>query len=103
MQATVAVQDPILQHDIYSLGVCLLEIGLWQSFISYDAHAMRTTLSRITGIAYDASQGEIKQFLVKSARQRFIDLTRNELYESMGKGYSEVVEMCLTCLDPYNS
>ncbi len=25
-----------MAHDIYSLGVNLLEIGLWQSFISYD-------------------------------------------------------------------
>jgi hypothetical protein len=24
-----------MQHDIYSLGVCLLEIGLWQSFVWY--------------------------------------------------------------------
>jgi hypothetical protein len=24
-----------MQHDIYSLGVVLLEIGLWESFISY--------------------------------------------------------------------
>ncbi|RFN52513.1 hypothetical protein FIE12Z_3274 [Fusarium flagelliforme] len=97
------VKDPILQHDIYSLGVCLLEIGLWQSFISYDAHTMRTTLSHITGIADDASEGEMEQFLTKSSKQRFIDLVRNELCYSMGIEYSEVVEMCLTCLDPYNS
>jgi hypothetical protein len=102
-QYTDAVKVPILQHDIYSLGVCLLEIGLWQSFISYDAHTMRTTLSRITGIADDASQGEVEQFLVKSAKQRFVDLIRNELCDSMGMEYSEIVEMCLTCLDPYNS
>ncbi|KAJ2986369.1 hypothetical protein NUW58_g5063 [Xylaria curta] len=25
-----------MQHDIYSLGACLLEIGLWESFIRYD-------------------------------------------------------------------
>ena len=24
-----------MQHDIYSLGVCLLEIGLWESFVEY--------------------------------------------------------------------
>ncbi|KAH7192672.1 uncharacterized protein B0J16DRAFT_380559 [Fusarium flagelliforme] len=102
-QYTDVVKDPILQHDIYSLGVCLLEIGLWQSFISYDAHTMRTTLSHITGIADDASEGEMEQFLTKSSKQRFIDLVRNELCYSMGIEYSEVVEMCLTCLDPYNS
>ncbi len=25
-----------MQHDIYSLGVVLLEIGLWTSFVEYD-------------------------------------------------------------------
>ena len=25
-----------MQHDIYSLGVCLLEIGLWRSFVYYE-------------------------------------------------------------------
>lgn len=24
-----------MQHDIYSLGVCLLEIGIWESFVKY--------------------------------------------------------------------
>ncbi len=24
-----------MQHDIYSLGVVLLEIGLWTSFVTY--------------------------------------------------------------------
>lgn len=82
---TDAVKDPILQHAIYSLGVCLLEIGLWQSFISYDAHTMRTALSHITGIADDASQGEMEQFLAKSAKQRFIDLARNGLCYSWAR------------------
>lgn len=31
--------DPVdryrMQHDIYSLGVCLLEVGLWESFVEY--------------------------------------------------------------------
>lgn len=25
-----------MQHDIYSLGVCLLEIGMWKSFVIID-------------------------------------------------------------------
>ncbi|KAK0709977.1 hypothetical protein B0T26DRAFT_679316 [Lasiosphaeria miniovina] len=27
----------VMQHDIYSLGVCLLEVGLWTSFVKYPA------------------------------------------------------------------
>ena len=26
-----------MQHDVYSLGVCLLEIGLWRSFVAYSS------------------------------------------------------------------
>ena len=29
--------DYEMRHDIYSLGVCLLEIGLWKSFVDYRA------------------------------------------------------------------
>ncbi|PKX89627.1 uncharacterized protein P174DRAFT_454653 [Aspergillus novofumigatus IBT 16806] len=28
--------DYTMQHDIYSLGVCLLEIGLWRALVVYD-------------------------------------------------------------------
>ena len=30
-----------MQHDIYSLGVCLLEIGLWESFVLYSCDPER--------------------------------------------------------------
>jgi serine/threonine protein kinase len=33
---TSASADYIMQHDIYSLGVCLLEIGLWEPLVTYD-------------------------------------------------------------------
>lgn len=26
----------VMQHDVYSLGVCLLELGLWESLVCYD-------------------------------------------------------------------
>ena len=66
-------------------------------------HNMRTTLSHITGISDNALQGDMEQFLVKSAKQRFVDLARNELCYSMGTEHSKIVEMCLTCLDPYHN
>ena len=39
----------VMQHDIYSLGVCLLEIGLWTSFVSY-SEAGLPTLSKDLGM-----------------------------------------------------
>ncbi|KAI0469098.1 hypothetical protein F4859DRAFT_505716 [Xylaria cf. heliscus] len=33
----------VMQHDIYSLGACLLEIGLWESLICYDETGKQVT------------------------------------------------------------
>ena len=30
---------PTMQHDIYRLGVCLLGVGLWESFVEYTNQA----------------------------------------------------------------
>ncbi|KAB8227658.1 uncharacterized protein BDW43DRAFT_238944 [Aspergillus alliaceus] len=35
----------IMQHDIYSLGVCLLEVALWVSFVRHDGNGMTTPWS----------------------------------------------------------
>jgi hypothetical protein len=32
-----------MQHDIYSLGVCLLEIGLWEPLVEYPEDGGQTT------------------------------------------------------------
>ena len=83
----------VMQHDIYSLGVCLLEIGLWTSIVSYDAD--RTLeYSDLLDIAQN-----IDPQLVKD---RLLALSRGILKERMGDTYSKVVEICLTCLDDGN-
>ncbi|KAF4985650.1 hypothetical protein FDECE_16414 [Fusarium decemcellulare] len=53
-------EDYLMQHDIYSLGVCLLEIGIWTSLVQW-------TLPQV-----------------------------------MGTKYAEIVQTCLTCLEPEN-
>ncbi|KAJ4260640.1 hypothetical protein NW762_007384 [Fusarium torreyae] len=102
-QGTIIGQGFVMQHDIYSLGVCLLEIGLWQSFLNYDAQAENATLSPVVGISSNASKEDTARFLLTSAKENFVRLARNELREFMGTQYSEIVEICLTCLDPDNS
>ena len=39
-----------MQHDVYSLGVCLLEIGLWTSFVKYNADIAVPGIAEITAI-----------------------------------------------------
>ncbi|KAI0387061.1 hypothetical protein F5Y04DRAFT_288830 [Hypomontagnella monticulosa] len=98
----------IMQNDIYSLGVCLLEIGLWQSFVHYKSHDEPPTLSGIFGVGNGAMKKEvmgfqIMGFLQTSAKERFIQISRSRLRKRMGTQYSRIVETCLTCLDPDNN
>jgi hypothetical protein len=37
----------VMQHDIYSLGVCLLEIGLWRPLVWYPTTAATTTTTTV--------------------------------------------------------
>lgn len=92
----------LMQHDIYSVGVVLLEIGLWSSFVAYSedkntltpgpelliSHLIESTDRR-------KAAAEIKTILVGLARSR--------LPELMGRIYTEIVVTCLTCLDKDNN
>ncbi|KAI1389425.1 uncharacterized protein F4822DRAFT_199817 [Hypoxylon trugodes] len=94
--------DFIMQHDIYSLGVCLLEIGLWHSFVQHDPLNETTVLSAFLKTNHNSSKEDIAEFLLTSAKNRFVELARSQLRECMGTRYSDIVETCLTCLDPDN-
>ncbi|KAI3328099.1 hypothetical protein HD806DRAFT_519934 [Xylariaceae sp. AK1471] len=95
--------DFVMQHDIYSLGVNLLEVGLWHSFVNYDSQGMNPSLSPLLGIPVaNASEQERCQFLLSSAKDRMVALARTDLRRCMGTQYSDVVETCLTCLEPGN-
>ena len=114
--------DPVekyrMPHDIYSLGVCLLEIGLWESFVEYSTeeedagrpcskfgktyyHFEKWLEARKTaagedfiGTSFNALALSLKDYLVEQARTR--------LAPRMGDRYAQVVVACLTCLDEEN-
>ncbi|WYZ43399.1 hypothetical protein EsH8_VI_001098 [Colletotrichum jinshuiense] len=88
-----------MQHDIYSLGVILLELGLWESFIQSDGGILP-----LLGIP-DSVQGDATKFLAhlqSHAKDHLLALARSLLPHKMGIRYTKVVETCLTCLDPGN-
>ncbi|KAH8754802.1 hypothetical protein F5883DRAFT_526644 [Diaporthe sp. PMI_573] len=88
----------VMQHDIYSLGVCLLEIGLWESLVAYDPDGAAQP-SIALGLAEDRSQLKSPNIL----KEHLVTLSHsNVLRAKMGTKYSEVVETCLTCLDKDN-
>ncbi|KAL8728544.1 MAG: hypothetical protein Q9181_005312 [Wetmoreana brouardii] len=95
-------RDYIMQHDIYSLGVCLLEIGLWRSFLKWEDSSEDPTPSE--------EYVSLQDLAVKDPRRRafqikktLIKLAEERLPGSMGQIYASTVISCLTCLDSGNS
>lgn len=82
-----------MQHDIYSLGVCLLEIALWKSFVRWDVTdtcPMKTVESERI-LRGNKSPWDTKKNLVQMAQ----DL----IPRTLGNRYAEVTISCLKCLD----
>jgi hypothetical protein len=90
----------IMQHDIYSLGVCLLELGLWSSFIQYNESEdlTRAMPSPALGISLGSPDLHVPELL----QSYLLKLARKNLPPLIGTKYTQVVETCLTCLDPGN-
>lgn len=83
-----------MQHDIYSLGVCLLEIGLWEPFVVYDGEDGQLP-----------QQASIQPRLANAStvKDTLTSLASNDLPKKMGDKYSQVVVNCLGCLDEDNT
>ena len=87
-----------MQHDIYSLGVCLLEIGIGSSLVLRDAKGgvpvpSASIVTETNSIVKDRRK---KAFGMKRA---LVNLAKEELPSRMGRKYSETVVTCLICLD----
>jgi len=91
--------DYVMQHDIYSLGVCLLELGLWESFVNYNEDATIAQPSQALSLPTEFSMAATMLLM----KDHFVSLTRTLLPIRMGNNYAEIVETCLTCLDEKNS
>lgn len=87
-----------MQHDIYSLGVCLLEIGLWESFLFYENDVTAPLPAAALGVASDGP--EFRQPALM--KEHLIALAKRDLPKRMGERYEKVVVNCLTCLDQDN-
>ncbi|KAL8745280.1 MAG: hypothetical protein Q9190_002563 [Brigantiaea leucoxantha] len=84
-----------MQHDIYSLGICLLEIGLWNSFVEPSNPVKPGKLLHID------KQLEMTNPL-KAAweiKTILINLAKTSLPTLVGLLYTDIVLSCLTCLD----
>jgi hypothetical protein len=101
-----------MQHDIYSLGV-LLEIGLWQSFITYPNPPTSSSPSSDTKqaepddptapipppfITQHASEKDIRK-RATAIKAHLITVASKMLPARMGRKYADIVLLCLRCLD----
>ncbi|KAF4972985.1 hypothetical protein FZEAL_9445 [Fusarium zealandicum] len=92
-------EDYRIQHDIYSLGVCLLEIGLWKSFVKYQYDAKGANQEISYWFATFASSCRKTGSGKITTKDVFVQLCQDCLPEKMGSSYTKIVETCLTCLD----
>ncbi|PUU76594.1 kinase-like domain-containing protein [Tuber borchii] len=83
-----------MQHDIYSLGVILLEVGLWSPFVNQAGYPGEA-LSQIVPILQDRDQRKGSTRIKK----QLVSMASNLLPPRMGTKYADVVVACLTCLD----
>ncbi len=87
-----------MQHDIYALGVCLLEIGLWESLVAFDEESGEVRPGRHAEIAGAlAITDEVKR--PSLIQEVLLVATQERLPFTVGSKYSNVVVSCLTCLD----
>lgn len=88
-----------MHHDIYSLGVVLLEVGLWSTFVEYP--------ETCTGIAVPSNcLAELPAGVEKDPRRRAFknkqileELAEQNLPRIIGQKYTDVVLLCLRCLN----
>ncbi|KAI0482661.1 hypothetical protein GGR56DRAFT_670512 [Xylariaceae sp. FL0804] len=119
-QGSTPIDEYVMQHDIYSLGVCLLEIGLWESFVSYIesvdegkniSHLVPSAALELPTVAAAREAGvEVQQqpkrphnLTGDQMKEHLVRLARRKLPRFVGPRYAAVVETCLTCLDRHNT
>jgi hypothetical protein len=90
-----------MQHDIYSVGVCLLEIGLWSSFVSYSEDQGSSSPGSELPIS-DLIGAKDQRKAAAGVKAILVEMARSRLPMLMGKIYTDIVVSCLTCLDKNN-
>ena len=87
-----------MQHDIYSLGVCLLEIGLWESFVLCKDDSDHSAPGTVLELHLQSPEFQNALLMKK----HLVGMAHRELPTRIGEKYKEVVVNCLTCLDEEN-
>lgn len=95
-----------MQHDIYSLGVCLLEMGLWESFVHYPGlNPAATPVPPVSSeLQISDRDFEVAHLSMRlRIKERLLDIAKRRLPSRVGDAYTQVVLTCLGCLDAKNN
>ena len=98
---SVAESKYTIGHDIYSLGVCFLEIGLWDSFVVNDEGelGLSPVLSEAKGRWKNDNPAWTSMTDSQIEQKVFISLAGDRLAYEMGEVYSKLVLKCLSCIE----
>jgi len=89
-----------MQHDIYSLGVILLEIGLWTSFVVYDSGDDKSVLPKPHPMLGAADlNAQTRRGGAFDNKKTLEALAERGLPARLGTRYTNIVLLCLRCLD----
>jgi len=91
-------------YDIYSLGVCLLEIAIWCSFIEWDASGIKINNVKGCNLMEPAVAGLTKSLKAPGAIQKkLIRDVKKRVPIALGERYSRVVVRCLECVESFGA
>jgi len=87
-------------HDVYSLGVCLLEVGLWSSFVQHVIGPNGEPLI-LPGLLEIAAVPKMRDERKRAfgLKRVLTELATSKLPSCMGDKYTSLVISCLSCLD----
>ncbi|KAK5731512.1 hypothetical protein LTR17_011310 [Elasticomyces elasticus] len=84
-----------MRHDVFSLGVVLLEIAIWTSFTDLDSSVSRSLWSSLEKGREQLRKPDGPEGL----KERFVHLARSRIPRYMGDRYRDVVLSCLQGLE----
>ena len=99
----VAEEAFTMLHDIYSLGVVLLEIGLWQSLVEWNEEEKCYIFAPfltdlVVGATKDGKTMRADHRALK-VKERLVEMAKIWLPPSMGDTYTKVVVACLEVME----
>lgn len=84
-------------HDVYSLGVIMVEVGCWRSLRVLDTHGQLSLFHPCIA----GKEGKLRPQGAAKLHERLLFIAEAELPVFMGSGYAQVAIDCLKCVEEH--